>query len=381
MGIKFRSIEIREIKIPFRFEYSHNLAARSEANTIIVAIYTDSGHIGYGEAIPRSYLTGETIETCKHDILKRWWPRVKEVEVERYADLLSIINDIWADADHTRHTASYAGIELACIDALGKAFSQPARYLVSGNDSTLKYTDFTAPLGGGNMKKLKWTAIAFRLLGFKDVKLKLGYENDEERVKLVRGIFGSGVDIRVDSNAAWSTAEAIEKAKMLKRYSISSIEQPVEADNIVGMARARREGGIEIMADESLCNVSDARELIASRACGIFNIRLAKCGGYSGALAIMEKMNSAGLCAQIGVLVGETSILTAAGQEFLCGVGPQRYHETSFPKIFLKTDIANGASGVFFRGKASEKKSRPGFGVNILMDKLDSVTLNIEKAN
>ncbi|MBN1256072.1 MAG: hypothetical protein JXA52_00040, partial [Planctomycetes bacterium] len=215
----------------------------------------------------------------------------------------------------------------------------------------------------------------FKVLGFSEFKLKLGYHDDEERVAALRRAVGARHDLRVDANAGWDIDTALRRCEVLKKYDISSLEQPVAAADLTSMARIRQEGGVAVIADESLCNRSDAEMLIKAEACDIFNIRLGKCGGYLGSLEILRLARAARLACQLGVLVGETSILTAAGQEFLAGTGMQLHHETSFPRFFLKHNPASGDATPFWRGRIRMRRPRPGFGVTINKRVLKKVTV------
>ncbi|MFH0910100.1 MAG: enolase C-terminal domain-like protein [Planctomycetota bacterium] len=210
------------------------------------------------------------------------------------------------------------------------------------------------------------------------MKLKVGFADDGERVTGVRRILGGRVDLRADANGAWSVETALAQCGRLRAQGVSSIEQPVSAANHAGLARVRREGGLSVMADESLCTRADADALIAEGACDLFNVRLAKNGGFSGALAMLARARKAGLGAQLGVLVGETSILAAAEQEFLAGIGPLRHHETGFPRFLLQGDPGRGAGGVFWRGRLYPRPPAPGFGIRILPARLHRVTLRHE---
>lgn len=382
MGLRFKSIKIHEISIPFRLGYTHALASRKEANSFILCIKTECGQKGYGESIPRSYLTGESMESVWHDIMRRWWPRVRDIEIDSYNELLPKLNDIYLDADRSRHTASYTGVELACIDAAGKAFKTPARNLIKKEPDKISETPFhcTGPIGTRSKIKSATLARIFNAIKFRDIKIKVGFDNDEKRLQKIRKICGPRVNLRADANAAWKLDQALENCEMLRRYNITSIEQPLAHYNIKEMAKINLESGLPVMADESLCTQEDADILIKEKACDIFNIRLGKCGGFSGGRAVYEKMKQANLKCQIGVLVGETSILTAAQQEFMYGIGEQLHHEAGFPKILLKRDPANGAQSPFWRGIIKEKSPRPGLGITVNSEILDRITVQKKEA-
>src|SRR5690606_12019158 len=100
-----------------------------------------------------------------------------------------------------------------------------------------------------------------------------------QKVKKIRCIMGPHTDLRVDANAAWTASAAISAIQALKPYGITSVEQPIPADDIEGLQTITSAVSTPIMVDESLCNLEDARKLVAQDACDYFNIRLSKCGG------------------------------------------------------------------------------------------------------
>ena len=77
MILRFTRLELREITIPFRFAFKHSLAVRRQARNLILTLHTDAGTVGYGEVIPRRYLTGETIAGAWEDIRSQFWPALR----------------------------------------------------------------------------------------------------------------------------------------------------------------------------------------------------------------------------------------------------------------------------------------------------------------
>jgi muconate cycloisomerase len=137
------------------------------------------------------------------------------------------------------------------------------------------------------------------------VKLKVGTDDDLSTLRLVRDELGGDVDIRVDANSAWTPSEAIARLREMEPYGISAVEQPVAKADFAGLKQVSEAVRIPVIADESLCNEEDARRLIDLKACGIFNLRLSKCGGPGAATRISRMAEAAGIRCQVGCHVGE----------------------------------------------------------------------------
>src|SRR5690606_34294275 len=108
---------------------------------------------------------------------------------------------------------------------------------------------------------------------------------------------------------------------------------------------------IALMADEALLTLDDAEELIDRKAVRWFNIRISKNGGLIPAikLAILARRHQ--LFYQLGCMVGETSILSAAGRWFLQLVPNVRFAEGSFGKFLLTDDVVPKSLRFGFGGR------------------------------
>ncbi|HMO21286.1 MAG TPA: enolase C-terminal domain-like protein, partial [Candidatus Melainabacteria bacterium] len=71
-----------------------------------------------------------------------------------------------------------------------------------------------------------------------------------------------------------------------------------------GMQKLTRELSETVVADESLCTISQARNLIENRACDAFNIRLSKVGGPLIAMEIADLARANGVGVMLGAQVG-----------------------------------------------------------------------------
>lgn len=396
MTLEFVRMELREVKIPFRFAFKHALAVRREAHNLILMLHTDTGNIGYGEVIPRPYLTGESIESAWQDICGQYWPAIRKLKLEAGTYPWRAVQPMFAWASDHRKTGAYAGVDLAVWDAWAKTAKRPG-YSLFGQPRP-PAVNLTGPLGAGSFRYLWRTAGIMRFLGFQDYKLKVGNQRDLAAVRLIRRIIGQRCDLRVDANGGWDLNQAISMTKQLGQWQVSSVEQPIPAGNVQDLARVQREGGIPVMADESLCTLTDARLLLEEQASDIWNLRLAKIGGFTGLLAMLQLAGyplPTGLTGtpsansnrrkqsqfyqpkmHLGVLVGETSLITAATRACL-GLCPYLYVEYGYPRILLKIDPFQGDPGGY-SGIGRPLGDDFGLGVSPHQHLLDKVTVRRE---
>jgi muconate cycloisomerase len=219
-------------------------------------------------------------------------------------------------------------------------------------------------------------ALAGRMarLGLRQIKVKVGTADDAARLDAVRKAAGDGVELRADANGAWQADEAIEQLRRLARFELRSIEQPVGAGDVAGMKKVRDHGGVPVMADESLVTLDQARRLIELGACDYFNVRLSKCGGIAGSLAVAKLAQEAGVKIQVGAQVGETAILSAAGRAFAAHLPALAFAEGSFGAWLLAEDVTFENVAFGSGGRAPLLKTR-GLSVTVREDVLERLAV------
>lgn len=97
--------------------------------------------------------------------------------------------------------------------------------------------------------------------GFDCIKLKIGaidFQTELNILKSIRKEFSvSDIELRVDANGAFSTADALEKLKRLSEHKLHSIEQPIKPKQFEVMAKLCEETPLPIALDEELIGVFD----------------------------------------------------------------------------------------------------------------------------
>jgi muconate cycloisomerase len=376
---RVESVTIYQLHIPFQQIFRHALQSREESDAVIVKITDNNGLSGYGESLPRPYVTGETTEAMIERIRERLAPRVF---AESFApgwetfEYLQTVMPEWTKSGQQQSSpvawnAAFCAVELALLDWSLRAdhcaladLLPPARYEVV----------YSGVISADAPKDAAALARRLTRFGVHQIKVKVGTPDDAARLEAVRKAVGDNVQLRADANAAWKADEAIEQLRRLARFKLRSIEQPVSAADLTGMKRVRDESGVPIMADESLVTVDQARRLIELDACDYFNIRLSKCGGLSGSLAIAKLAQENGVQLQVGAQVGETAILSAAGRTFAAHLPALAWAEGSFGTWLLTEDVTFENAAFGFGGRAPLLRSR-GLSVTVKEDVLERLAV------
>lgn len=370
------------LKIPFVESFSHATKTRTFSDSIVVRLMDENGVIGYGEGVPRPYVTGETVANCLSYMQNHLWPAVKRVDYPKLSPTsdpiqsLSGIEQLFVDKmteGVIAWNAARTAFELALIDCLLKEQNISFSKILPPKRSSVIYSGV---ITAGSVEKVVEIAEYLKVMGLNQVKVKVDGKGDKERLLVVRETMGKDVSIRIDANGVFSVEEAVKALDQLTDIRIDCVEQPIARGNISDLAKLKSEISIPIMVDESLVTFEDAQQLIATKACDFFNLRISKCGGICKTLRIAELARKAGIRLQLGAQVGETAILSAAGRHIAAYLDQLDFVEGSFGTMLLKEDIAEERIN-FGNGGKAPLLERVGFGIKILDECLKKYAVQI----
>ncbi|MBO1266655.1 mandelate racemase/muconate lactonizing enzyme family protein [Arthrobacter cavernae] len=306
--MKITQATLTLIDVPLREPFVVAYDSYASMPSIILALRTDDGLVGYGESVPDAHVTGETptgaLEALKTELL----PAVVGMDPR---DITAIHQQL--NLRMKGNGAAKAAVDIACWDLAGKAAGRPVYSLLGGRraeqPSIAKVMSILAP------DVLAEQARQARAEGYRHLKMKLGSDDgqDIERVRAVRAAIGSDLAIRVDANQGWGDpATALRMIRDLEPFDIDWVEQPIRADDPEGFALLRQGVGSRLMADESVVTPGDLARFVQARSVDMVNLKLMKSGGIYPCHRLATQAELGGLKVQIGSML-ETSIASAAG--------------------------------------------------------------------
>ncbi|WP_437201531.1 enolase C-terminal domain-like protein [Planctomicrobium sp. SH664] len=384
--MRVAELTVSHVRIVLRKPIRHASHARSSTDSLVVRCRLDDGSIGWGEGLPRDYVTGETIDGA--------WQLLHEADLSRqlggtFQDLSEVIDrlrqfrmtSVDPDGRGCFGNSARCAVELSLLDAACRSAGRPCSDITSLLPETaeirqqVRRVRYSAAFTAMSPAKQVRRAIQLRLFGFHQAKVKTGVEgvDDVDLLRRLRRWLGKSFDLRIDANEAWTCRNLEAQLAPLVPYGITSVEQPVPHEDVAGLAQLRPRLGVPIMLDESLCSRVDAERAIEQQTCDLFNIRLSKCGGFLPSLELARRAHAAGLGYQLGCQVGETGILSAAGRHFATSVANIRYVEGSYDR-FLVRDRLTTADLTFGWGGFAPALTQPGLGVTIDEAALQRVT-------
>lgn len=348
-------LDIYRTALPMR-RFDHAAAQREVAEAIVTRLEYSDGVVGWGETLPREYVTGETLETVPRDIEETLWPMCLEEGLLLPADHPKPLP---VTANRRTIAAAACALDIAAMRRLMHDLldiSPHTLQKVARRARLRNYIDarVSGVLGSAEPKKTAWRLRLMRWYGLRDFKLKLGLggDIDEANLRVVhrqlrRGLRTGQASLRVDVNGGWAEEDVPARMEALRDYGVCAVEQPVfcGASKLVKLAERCP---LPILADETLVTERNAKTLLEAGEKVWWNIRLSKNGGLLASLRLMHLATANHVPFVLGCMVGESSILSAAQRRAL-QLGPvPRFVEGNYGRFLLHEDFLTGWKSLRF---------------------------------
>ncbi|TNF75994.1 MAG: dipeptide epimerase [Acidobacteria bacterium] len=279
--MKISSLAARFEEIELSRPYTIAFRSVDRVRIGIVELRSEGGQVGLGAASPEPQVTGETEESCREALAEQRLGWLLGRDVRHLPTLCRELGEQMVSAPAAR-----AAVDMALHDLLARELEVPLVEMLGRAHEALP-TSIT--IGIMSTNEALEEAEEYLGRGFRVLKVKLGHslEEDVERLARLREAVGTEVALRVDPNQGYSTQDLKRFALDTEGLDIEFVEQPLPAGEEQAMRDLPPELRSRLAADESLLNETDALRLLAPPpACGIFNIKLMKCGGLMPAQRI-----------------------------------------------------------------------------------------------
>jgi L-alanine-DL-glutamate epimerase-like enolase superfamily enzyme len=375
--VKVSELTAYQVRIPLRKTIRHASHTRDSTENVVVRCVLQDGTEGFGEGVPREYVTGETIDQAINSLQQS----ELDAQLESCPDFAHAVTvaerlrlaTVPGDDRNCRRNAARCAVELALLDAYGRHFRETlgsvTKLLAPELYEFRPWVRYSGViLSASSWFKVRVAAWRARIYRFPNVKVKVGISGQDDvfRLKNIRRRLGWKKDLRVDANEAWPRAEAAERIRALLPFRLSAVEQPVPHADVDVLREVRQKVQVPIMLDESLCSMIDAERALQQHSCDLYNLRLSKCGGFIPTLRLAQFAVKHGLGYQLGCQVGETALLSAAGRQFATSVAGLRYVEGSYDRHLVRETLAKSDITFHWGGWAP---ALDGAGLGITVDK------------
>ncbi len=308
-------------------------------DNVIVRVETDDGRVGLGAASPEHFVTGETIAATRAALASESLAWLLGADVRTLPGLCRAVQ-----ARFRATPAAAAALDMALHDVFAQALGLPLCDAL-GRSHTALPTSIT--IGIKPLEQTVREAHEYVGRGFRVLKVKCGraLADDLAKLRALRETFGNRITIRVDPNQGYTAAEVVTFFEQTADLEIEFVEQPVKASAAAELRALPADMRARIALDESLLSEKDALALVAPPApCGIFNIKLMKCGGVFPALRIAAIAESAGIRLMWGCM--DESRISIAAALHAAFASPATAYLDLDGSLDLARDVAAGGFSI-----------------------------------
>jgi O-succinylbenzoate synthase len=365
--MKIERIELRHIRMELVSPFVTSMGIEYDEEHIIVGIDAQ-GVKGWGESVAEGtpFYSYETVQTAWHILKDFLIPAILG------KDLSSVDEAIVSYSKVRGHMMAKAGLEAALWDAFAKARGISLSAMLGGIRDRV---DVGVSIGiqdsvPGLIKKVE----GYLAEGYKRIKIKIAPGLDIQFVEALRKEF-PGMLLQVDANSAY-TLDDTALFKRMDAFDLSLIEQPLGYEDIFDHSKLQREIRTPICLDESIHSLDDTRAAIELGSCRIINIKPGRVGGFTESKLIHD------YCMKMGIPVWHGGMLESgigrAGNVALASLPNFTLPgDISASKRYYKQDIVEPEFTVNPDGTMNVPV-KPGIGVEVNMNMLDSVTVRTE---
>ncbi len=333
-------VELHHIKLPLVHPFRTSFGIETVRPCILVAVHGD-GLTGWAECVADDgpWYSYETIGTAWHVLRDYLVPLLFE-----HAPALDHASQLVKAFKRVRgHPMAKGALENAVWDLQAKAQRKPLSEMLGGVRDKVE-----AGVSIGiqpTLQDLLARVDSFVAEGYRRIKVKIEPGWEIEPLKAIRE---RHPDIRLmaDANSAF-TLDDVAIFKEMDHLNLLMIEQPLGYNDIFDHAKLQAQINTPICLDESIHSPEDAHWAIELQACRIMNMKVARVGGFTNALAIHEMCQEAGMALWCGGML-ETGVGRAAN-----------LHLATLPNFILPSDLS--ATKRYY----AEDIAEPTFSLNV----------------
>jgi len=357
--MRIAAIEAIPFSLPLTGAFVSSHGSRTHTARTLVRIRSADGHTGVGETF-RGATTARLVAQLAQSLVGR-----DVFQIDALQDDLRMVPFFYGYVGY----AALAGIEMACLDLIGRA----------------KGISLSQWLGGSQRQRIPITGLLTRGLardpqamgeaaialvssgGYRTLKIKGSHDPDDdaELCEGVRRAVGESVALRIDPNAAWSVSDSVRVGRRLEESALEWLEDPCAG--LEGMAQVRQRVRLPLCTNMCVVRLEDIAPAVRLEAIDVVHADVHKWGG------VTPTRRLAAVCATFGLGMsmhsgGEAGLSTACHLQ-VAAATPQIGYAIDSMHVLLADDITREGP-LPIRDGALDVPEGPGLGVTVDEDKV-----------
>ncbi len=255
---------------------------------LIVEVFTDTGHVGIGNAALSPRVTKQTIDLYLKPLLIGGDPFDYEFLWQH------MYRQTMAFGRKGVGMVAISAVDIAIWDILGKAAGQPVFKLLGGRTKK-KIPVYASKLYSQPLDKLAEEAQSYKEQGYGAMKMRFGWgpldgaagmQRNVELLRTLREVIGYEIDLMADAYMGWTLDYARRMLPLLEPFQLRWLEEAVIPDDIHGYAALKSLGIVPIAGGEHEFTLYGFREMLEAKALDYIQFDTNRVGGVTQARKI-----------------------------------------------------------------------------------------------
>lgn len=279
-GMKIKNISTFHLRGELKRPFAYSQARLTHRQTTLVAVETEEGVTGWGEAYGPPPPIIATVRDYFAPLLSGRDPR----DTEALWDFLFARSLDYGQKGTM--AAAISALDIAFWDIKARSLNMPLYRLLGGSETDAIPCYATGFYFGE--EDYPREAAAYLEQGFRAMKMKVGrgVDLDAKSVALVRNAIGPNIRLMIDANHAYDPATATALARRVEKHDIYWFEEPVSPLDINGYLAVKRAASIPLAGGEAEYTRFGFEPLLRRRAIDFAQPDLAGCGGITEGMKI-----------------------------------------------------------------------------------------------
>ena len=291
--MKVERVTTHIVEAPLSEPFHWSIGEASVRSSCVVEIITDTGLVGWGECFGPARPAAAMIKAYEP-----WLIGFNPLATEQiWQNLYASYRD---QGQKGVPICAISGIDIALWDIKGKHFGAPIHQLMGGplRTEVKAYATGTYRKRDGNpMDYIADEVARYKDEGFPSVKLKIGFEVDEDLALIakVRDVIGPELGLMLDANHGYDAVDAIRLARAAEAFKIGWFEEPESPEDLDGYLAVKSATSIPMAGGETEYTRFGFREIFRRRAMDYIQPDTCAAGGLSECKKIADMANAFGV--------------------------------------------------------------------------------------
>ena len=235
--------------------------SKPERPTVFVKLTTEDGSTGWGQSVPLSTWSYETLETATITLEQYLGPAVVGRDPLDIAGAHAAMNKAIPPSFSTGMPITKAGVDLALHDLAGKLAGKSVAEM--WGRKPLERVPLSWTVNAASLSEVDQLVEQGRALGYRNFNVKVSPDKrfDLELCRRVKQL-APNTFLWADANGGYDLATALEMAPKFADAGVNVFEQPIPPNRLTGLQELKKQGALPIILDEGVVNSAELEEYI-----------------------------------------------------------------------------------------------------------------------